>query len=170
MSGIEEQVFILHPDHCPGTYPAVLSAAAGGFHNGIVIFGICDKILCRSQVNGMVIAVAALFQVIDIIGAVLIIRHGVAHIGLLDAVLGGTIEIHIFVGFLLAAGSTQGGKVLVVRYLREGFALFLRCGGSCRPGAVVSAAGKEQAQCAQCGGHGNNLFFHGNLLIEGQGG
>ena len=45
MAGVEEQVFILHLHNGAGARPAVLTAAAVGFDDGIVVFRIGNKIL-----------------------------------------------------------------------------------------------------------------------------
>ena len=115
----------------------------------------------------MIVGVAALFQIVDIICAILVVRHGIAYKGLLDAVFGGTEEVHILVSILLTAGRTQGRKVLVSNALGEGHTLILRRGSLSGFRGVVSTAGKQQAnQNKQCNGR-NQFLFHGNLLIEG---
>ena len=109
----------------------------------------------------MVVAVAALFEVIDIIGAILIVGHGVAHVGLIDAVDGGAEKGFVFVGRFLAAGGAQGGKVLVLHIFGERLAFRLRRFGSRRRGFLAAAARQRQAQNAQQGQYRVDFCFHG---------
>ena len=161
VAGVEEEVLILHLHHGAGAGPAVLTAAAGGLDDGIVVLGVGDEIFRCGQIDGVVVAVAALLEVIDVIGAVLIVGHGVAHIGLIDAIDGGTEEGLVFVGRFLAAGRAQGGKILVLHILGKGFACRLRRFGSRRRGFLAAAARQRQAQNAQQGQYRVDFCFHG---------
>ena len=160
MTGVEEEVLILHLHHGAGARPAVLSAAAGGFHDGIVIFGVCHKILRRGQIDGVVVAVAAFLEVVDVIGAILIVGHGVAHIGLLDTVDGGLEEAPVFISRFLAARGAQAGKILVLHLFGEGICIRLRhfCGSQFS--ALAAAARQHQAEDTQQSQHRNEFRFH----------
>ena len=115
----------------------------------------------------MVVAVAALFEIIDVIGAVLIIGHGVAHIGLADAVDGGQEEGLVFIGRFLAAGGAQRGEILIVRDFREGLALLFRRFRSGWRGVVSSAARQQHAQNTQHSDDPHHFTLHCSLLIDG---
>ena len=110
----------------------------------------------------MVVAVAALFEVIDVIGAVLVVGHGVAHIGLVDAVHGGAEEGRVFIGRFLAARGAQGGKVLVLHILGKGISLRLGRFGGGGGGFLAPAARQHQAQNAQQGQYRVDFCFHGS--------
>ena len=115
MSGVEQVILIFHLHHRAGADPAVLTAVAGGFQHRSVVLGIGDEISSGRQIDGVVKGITAIFQVVDVIHAVFIVRHGVAHIGLLGAVHFRQEKVQVLVGILLTAGGEQRGKVLVIR-------------------------------------------------------
>ena len=70
----------------------------------------------------MVIGVAALLQIVEVIDTILIVGHGVAHIGLLDAIHSGQEVQAIFISGFLASRCFHGSKILILNVLGEGFA------------------------------------------------
>lgn len=86
MTRIEEVVAVLHLHNGACARPAILASTAIALQNGLVIFSVGDEILGGRQIDGVVEGVAALLQVVDIVHAVLVIGHGIAHIRLADAI------------------------------------------------------------------------------------
>ena len=169
MAGVEEIVGILHLHHSAGPGPSVLAACAAGLNDGIVHFGICQEIPGGGQVQGMVVGVPAFFQVVDVIGPVLIVRHGIPHIGLVDTVNRRQEKVHILISGFLASGGPEGRKVLVIRHRREGFSRVAR---RCRTGIVLVrrtvlaalAPCQQQAYRTQDRSNPDHFPFHGSLL------
>ena len=114
VTGIEEIIGLPHLDHGPGTDPAVLSAGTGRLQNGRVMLGIGQEIGGGGQIGRVIVGIAAILEIVDIVDAVLIVGHGVAHIGLYAVIQGRAEEGGIVVGLLLAAGRPECREVLVV--------------------------------------------------------
>ena len=101
MPGIEEIIDVFHLDDRAGADPTVLTAAARRFEHDCVLFRIGYEVAGGRQIDRVIIGIAALFEVVDVVGAVLIVRHGVADIRLNAVVLGGQEETLVVVsGFL----------------------------------------------------------------------
>ena len=114
MAGIEQIVGIVDLHHRAGTGPSILTAAAVSFQNRLVILGIGHKIGGGCKINGVVVGVAAILQIVYVVDTVLVIGHGVAHIGLAGAIHIGEEIGSIFIGGFLAAGSSEGREILVI--------------------------------------------------------
>ena len=114
VSGIEQIVGTVNLHHRTGTGPGILTAAAGGFQNGSINLGVGDKIGGGSQINGMVVGIAAILQIVDVVDTILVVGHGVAHIGLVDTIHSRQEVGAVFVGRLLTAGGSEGGEILVM--------------------------------------------------------
>ena len=114
MAGVEQIVSTIHLHDGAGADPGILTAAAGGLQNRLVDFGISDKIGGGGQINGVVIRVAAVFQIVDVVNTVLIVRHAVAYIGLLGSVHTGEEVRGVLVGRFLTAGASEGGEILII--------------------------------------------------------
>ena len=114
MTGIEQIVDIIHFHHRAGSDPGILPAAAGGFQHRRIDLGVGDKIRSGCQINGMVVGIAAILQIVDVVDTVLIIGHGIAHIRLVDAIHPRQEVSAVFVCGLLAAGRSKGRKILIV--------------------------------------------------------
>ena len=108
MAGIEQVVGILHLHHRSGADPAVLPAAAAALHDGIIVFRIGHKVLRGRQVNGVVVGIPALLQVIDVIRPVLIVGHRVADVRLVDSVYRRPEKDSVLICRLLASRGSQG--------------------------------------------------------------
>ena len=134
MAGVKEIIGVFYFYNRTRACPSVLPAAAAALQDGIVVFSIGHEVLCCRQVNRVVVGIAALFQVIDIPGTVLIIRHRIAHIGLVDAVNGRPEKGSVLIGFLLASRCPQCGKILIILNSGKRFPAFRSCRGSCRRG------------------------------------
>ena len=61
----------------------------------------------------MIVGITAILQIIDVVNAVLIVGHGVAHIGLADTVNRRQEPGLVLIGIFLAACGFQGRKILV---------------------------------------------------------
>ena len=88
MAGIKEIVFILHFYNGTGTRPSILTAGTAGLDNRFLIFRLGQKVSSRCQIQGMVLGIPAFFQIVDIVGAILIIGHSVSDIRLADPING----------------------------------------------------------------------------------
>ena len=131
MAGVEEIIGILYFYNRTRACPSVLSAAAAALQDGIVVFGIGYEVLCCRQVNRVVVGIAALFQVIDIPGTVLVIGHCISYIRLVDSVNGRPEKGSVLIGFLLASRCPQCGKILVILNSGKRFPAFRSYRGSC---------------------------------------
>ena len=120
MAGIEEVVFLPHLDDGTRAHPRVLFGSARGLENGLLHFLVGDEVLCGREIERVVVGIAALLQVVDVVDAVLIVGHGVAHIGLLAAVLLGEEEVAVVVGLLHRPRRAVGREVLVVLVVVNG--------------------------------------------------
>ena len=164
VAGVEEVINVLHLHHRAGADPAVLAAAAGGLQDHVILLGVGDEILGGGQIDGMVVGVAALLQIVDVVGAVLIVGHGVPHEGLGPVVLGGQEKGFVGIRGLLAAGGPKHAEVRFV--LGEDKALPVRghigrsSGLSFFPFAAEGEAQQKQERQKQ----GLNTFIHRCLL------
>jgi len=126
-----------------------------------ILLGIGDKVLGGRQIDRVVIGIAALLEIVDVIGAILIIRHRIADIPLHAAVLFGQEEGAVGVGVLLAARGTQRGKVRLVFGIDERFAV-----GRGRYSGSLGRAGKQQHSRQKEGQQGQNSFLHNDSPIN----
>ena len=151
MPGVEKVVGILYLNHRSRADPSVLPAAAAAFQDGIIIFPVGYKILRGSQIDGMVVGVPALFQVVDIVGSVLIVGHGVSHVRLIDPVHPGPEKDPVIICRFLASRRPERGKILVVLHRGEGFPVILHGGGRRRRSGLLRflfplASGQQRAR------------------------
>ena len=164
MTGVEEVVGVLHLYHGASADPAVLAAGTGGFQHHIVLLGVGDEILSGGQIDGVVVGIAALLQVVDVVGAVLVIGHGVPHVGLGGTVLGGQEEGFVGIGRLLAAGGAKQSKVRFVLRKSESFPVRGHIGRSSGLSFFPFAAEGEAQQKQERQKQGLNTFIHRCLL------
>ena len=114
VTSIEQIIDIVNLHHRAGADPCILTAAAGGFQNRCVILRVGHKVGGGCQINGMVVGIAAIFQIVDVVDTVFVVGHGVAHIGLIGSVHAGQEIGGVFIGGFLTAGGSEGGEILVV--------------------------------------------------------
>lgn len=116
---IEEEVLPVNLNDRARADPAVLAAAAGGLQHRFVILRVREEVRGRDEIGRVVVGIAGLFQVVDVVDAVLIVGHGVAHEGLAGPVHLREEEEIIVIGILLASRRAQARKVLVVSRLLD---------------------------------------------------
>ena len=119
MPSIEEEVLPVNLNDRARADPAVLAAAAGGLQHRFVILRVREEVRGRDEIGRVVVGIAGLFQVVDVVDAVLIVGHGVAHEGLAGPVHLREEEEIIVIGILLASRRAQARKVLVVSRLLD---------------------------------------------------
>ena len=120
VAGVEEVVLLPHLDDGTRAHPRVLFGAARGLENGLLHLFKGDEVLGRREVQRVVVGIAALLQIVDVVDAVLVVGHGVAHIGLVAVVLLGEEEVAVIVSLLHRPRRAVGREVLVVLVVVNG--------------------------------------------------